>query len=180
MYGMLGKNSSFRSSQFLSFIAHKMASRVPIQPKPSGAYSTCHIFRFVHRKTSAISRSRFNRERGSLFALLFLRSRMLPFLPRHLWYSSFFPSLSFTLLLVFHLSLDTLHVAGVEEIHARKCILEHSFSRTSLPFLLPLEGLRRGTRVGNLRATDFGPRLPLGPTEVEDRSSVWCESWYLD
>jgi len=55
----------------------------------------------------------------------------------------------------------------------------NSFPRTSLPpvsprALLCLERVPEVQRegVGNLRATDFAPRLPLGPTEVEDRSSV--------
>lgn len=95
-----------------------MVNRVPIQPKLFGAYSTRHTFRFVHRKTSAISRSRFNegREGRSCLSsvLLFVRSKRC----QSFYFLSFSPP---------SLSFDTLHVAKVEEIHARRCILEQSF-----------------------------------------------------
>lgn len=72
------------------------------------------------------------------------------------------PTLFFSLFLP--LSLDTLHVARVEEIHARRCILEQSFPENpppppspSLPFLassIPLPRADRGLEI-------YAPRISL-------------------
>lgn len=155
-----------------------MVNRVPIQPKLFGAYSTRHTFRFVHRKTSAISRSRFNegREGRSCLSsvLLFARSKRC----QSFYFLSFSPPFSLLSLSIPCMSRKS-----------RKFTLEGASSnrvsrRTSPPLVsralhLP-ERARSRSGVGNLRATDFAPRLPFGPKEVEGRSSVRCGSRYLD
>lgn len=153
-----------------------MVNRVPpIQPKPFGTYSTRHTFRFVHRKTSAISRSRFNQEKEGeeesplSSVLLFARSGMLKLL--------------FPLFLTRYLACRESRGNSRSKVHPRT---EFPGERLRLSFLappfrpLPFERARSGSGVGNLRATDFAPRLPLGPTEVEGRSSVRRGSRYLD
>lgn len=185
---MSGKNPSlFLGSQFLSFIAHKTASRVPIRPtKPSGAHTQRAIF-FVPSTGRQAQSLVVDSTRGCLFfALLFPRSRMLLFSFSARRHSSLpLPPLSLSLFLFLSLVFPSIpsHVAKIEEIHARRCILEQfpeniSTSRFSSRPSRPSSGGRAEVErgVGNLRATDFAPRLPHGPTEVEDRSSVWCGS----
>lgn len=141
-------------------------------------YSTRCVSRLVRRKTSAISRSQFDRRRFSFFLffslVLFIRAFQECF--------SLFPLavyLSLSLCLFIHpsVSLPSLRYLACRKSrgNSRSRVHPRTVSRerlSSYSFSPPPSSARArsGSGVGNLRATDFAPRLP--PRSYGSRRSL--------
>lgn len=158
----------------------------PIQLKP---YSMRHIFRFVHRKTSAIVDSTrecllscFYSHDSGCFSFLPVRrpSPLLFSLTQH----SFILSLSLNLssFLRYLCMSPKSKKFTLESATGGRDILEQFFKNisssrfSSLPLLVRARGPKWNGGWKFTRHRLFALRLALGLTKVEARSSAWCGS----